>query len=115
MRKRLRKKKHVCEFTDFGFPVAIRLVDGANFDLFLDEFIEDAIEANSCYFGGGGKNGRISGIVQLGLKTDLPEQRLKEISNWLDSNSKVSSHLIGETNDLWYGTFDDLETIEEKI
>ena len=115
MRKRLRKKKHVCEFTDFGFPVAIRLVDGANFDLFLDEFIEDAIEANSCYFGGGGKNGRISGIVQLGLKTDLPEQRLKEISNWLDSNNNVADHIYGEINDVWYGSFNDIDALAEKI
>lgn len=115
MKKRLRKKKHVGEFAVFGVPVAIRLVDGTDFDSFLDEFLEEAIEANVCYFGGGGQKDRLSGIIELGRKIDLPEERLKKISHWLDSNNNVANHLVGEINDLWYGSFDDLDTIAEKI
>ena len=115
IKKRLRKKKHVGEFAVFGVPTAIRLVDGTDFKSFLDVFLEEAIEASGCYFGGGGQKGRLSGIIELGLRTDLPEQRLKKISHWLDSNSNVANHLIGEINDLWYGSFDDLDTIAEKI
>ena len=115
MKKRLRKKKHVGEFAVFGVPVAIRLVDGTDLDTFLDAFLQDAIEANGCYFGGGGQKERLSGIIELGVKADLPEQRLKKISHWLDSNSNVAKHLLGEIDDLWYGSFDDLDTIAEKI
>ena len=115
MKKRLRKKKHVGEFAVFGVPVAIRLVDGTGFDPFLDTFLTNAIEANGCYFGGGGQKDRLSGIIELGRKTDLPEERLKKVSHWLDTNSDVTNYLTGEINDLWYGSFDDLDTIAEKI
>jgi uncharacterized protein YggL (DUF469 family) len=115
MKKRLRKKKHVGEFAVFGVPVAIRLVNGTDFDSFLDQFLEEAIEANGCYFGGGGQKDRLSGIIELGRKVDLPEQRLKKISAWLDTNNNVENYLIGEIDDLWYGSFDELDTIAEKI
>jgi len=115
MKKRLRKKKHVGEFAVFGVPVAIRLVGGAELDSFLDALLEDAIEENGCYFGGGGQKECLSGIVVLGRKVDLPEERLKRISDWLDTNSNVANYLIGEIDDLWYGSFDELDTIAEKI
>ena len=115
MNKRLRKKKHVGEFAAFGVPVAVRLADGTDFDSFIDVFLEDAIEANGCYFGGGGQKDRLSGIIELGRKIDLPEERRRKVSHWLDSNSNVANHLIGEINDLWYGSFDDIDTIAEKI
>jgi uncharacterized protein YggL (DUF469 family) len=115
MKKRLRKKKHVGEFAVFGVPVTISLVDGTDFDSFLDAFLEDAIEANGCYFGGGGRKDILSGIIELGRKIDLPEERLKKISHWFDTNSDVANYLLGEIKDLWYGSFDELLHIAEKI
>ncbi len=115
MKKRLRKKKHVGEFAAFGVPVAVKLADKTDFDSFLDAFLEEAIEANGCYFGGGGQKDRLSGIIELGRKIDLPEERLDRVSHWLRSNSNVAKYIIGEINDLWYGSFDDIDTIEEKI
>jgi len=115
MKKRLRKKKHVGEFAVFGIPVSIRLVDGKDFDSFLDAFLEHAIEANGCYFGGCGQKDRLSGILELGRKADLLEERLKKISYWLDTKSDVANYLMGEIDDLWYSSFDDLDTIAEKI
>jgi uncharacterized protein YggL (DUF469 family) len=115
MKKRLRKKKHVGEFATFGVPVAVKLAAGTDFDSFLDAFLEEAIEANGCYFGGGGQKHRLSGIIELGRKIDLSEERLKKVSHWLSSNSNVANHIIGEIEDLWYGSFDDLDTIAEKI
>ena len=115
MKKRLRKKKHIGEFAVFGASVAVRLADGTDFDSFLDAFLDDAIEANDCYFGGGGQKDRLSGIIELGRKIDLPEERLRKISHWLDTDSNVANHLTGEINDLWYGPFDDIDSIAEKI
>lgn len=48
MRKRLRKKKHRGEFIDWDVTVNVNLVPGTDFDLFLDDWIEQAIEANHC-------------------------------------------------------------------
>ena len=115
MKKRLRKKKHVGEFAVFGASVAVRLADGTDFDSFLDAFLEDAIEANGCYFGGGGQKDRLSGVIELGRKIDLPEERLKNVMYWLDRNSNVTNYVTGEISDLWYGSFDDLDTIAKKI
>ena len=115
MKKRLRKKKHIGEFAAFGVPVAAKLIDGTDFDSFLDTFLEDAIEANCCYFGGGGQKDRLSGIIELGRKNDLPEEKLKKVSYWFRSNGNVANHMVGEIDDLWYEPFDDLDTIAEKI
>ena len=115
MKKRLRKKKHVGEFAVLGVPVGIKLVDGTDFDSFLNAFLTDAIEANGCYVGGGGQKDRFSGFVELGRKADLPEERLKRISRWLDTNSEVEKYVIGEITDVWYGPFDELDSIEDKI
>lgn len=115
MKKRLRKKKHVGEFTVFGVPLAIRLVEGTDFVSFLDQFLEEAIEANGCYLGGGGKKDRLSGIIELGVKMDQLEQRLAKVSHWLDGNANVENHLIGEIDDLWYGSFEDMDTVEKKV
>jgi len=115
MKKRLRKKKHLGEFAIFGVPFAISLVEEANFESFVDAFISDAIEANGCYVAGGGKKDRFSGFIELGRESDLPEERLKRIAGWLDANSDVDSHVIGKAIDAWYGPFDELDSIDEKI
>jgi uncharacterized protein YggL (DUF469 family) len=115
MKKRLRKKKHVDDFAVFGVEVAIRLKDGTDFDAFLENFISDAIEANQCYFGGGGQDDRISGIIELGRRSDSPESRRESISNWLDVNRNVDRYVFGVIKDLWYSSFEEFDTIVEKI
>ena len=52
-KKRLRKKKHLGEFAEWGrqFVIIRNRKDG--FDEFLDAFIEEAIESSGCYCGGG--------------------------------------------------------------
>jgi uncharacterized protein YggL (DUF469 family) len=39
MKKRLRKKKHLGEFTEWGVPVAIARKRKDDFDSFLDDFL----------------------------------------------------------------------------
>ena len=58
VRKRLRKKLHQGEFQEMGFEVQFRMSSDLNesaVDVFIDAFLEQAIEANRLMFGGGGR------------------------------------------------------------
>ena len=65
MRKRLRKKKHVDEYTEWGRQFIITRNRRDGFDEFLDVFIEEAIEANGCFCGGSGKEDKLDVVVEL--------------------------------------------------
>lgn len=108
MKKRLRKKKHRGEFTEWGRQLVItrNLKDG--FDEFLDAFIEEAIEANGCYCGGGGKEDKLDVVVELGRRSDDPAARAKVIIAWLDARPDVQSWRMGEEFDIWHGDFHDI-------
>jgi uncharacterized protein YggL (DUF469 family) len=57
MKKRLRKKLHREEYAVHGISLRLSFipqVDSTEFDQFIDDFIEHAIEANGLSFGGGG-------------------------------------------------------------
>jgi uncharacterized protein YggL (DUF469 family) len=58
--KRLRKKKHCGEFTEWGRQLVIIRNRNDGLDEFLDAFIEEAIEANGCHCGGGGTADKLS-------------------------------------------------------
>ena len=115
MKKRIRKKKHLAEFKELGVPVAIKRNQESNFDTFLDEFLEQSIEGNECYFGGGGNDDHLEGFIELGKATDNPEEKLKKISEWLDSRLDIEKYVTGDFVDAWYGPFDELDTIGNKI
>lgn len=109
MKKRLRKKKHYGEFTEWGRQIVVirNLMDG--FDEFLDAFVEEAIEANGCYCGGGGKENKLDVVVELGRRSDDPDARLKRITAWLKVRSDVESWKVSEEFDLWHGDFQDID------
>jgi uncharacterized protein YggL (DUF469 family) len=109
MKKRLRKKKHYGEFTEWGRQIVVirNLMDG--FDEFLDAFVEEAIEANGCYCGGGGKENKLNVVVELGRRSDDPDARLKRITAWLEVRSDVESWKVSEEFDLWHGDFQDID------
>jgi len=108
MKKRLCKKKHLCKFTEYGrqFVINRNLKDG--FDEFLDAFLEEAIEANGCYCGGGGKEDKLDVVVELGRRSDDPDARLNRISAWLDARPDVEKWRVGEEFDIWYGDYKDI-------
>jgi len=109
MKKRLRKKKHRGEFTEWGRQLVITRNRKEGFDEFLDAFIEEAIEANGCYCGGGGKEEKPGVVVELGCRSDDPAARLKRITAWLDSRPDVQSWKMGEEFDIWHREFQDIE------
>ena len=105
MRKRLRKKKHLGEFMVLGVEVLIRFNSKDDHDIFYPAFITEAIEANNCYFGGGGTDDSMEGFIELGRVPDDPSSRLKAIIKWIDSRTDVSTYHIGHMTDAWYGPF----------
>lgn len=109
MKKRLRKKKHCGEFIEWGRQLVITRNRKDRFDEFLDAFIEEAIEANGCYCGGGGKEDKLDVVVELGRRSNDPAARLKLITAWLAARSDVQSWRMGEEFDVWQGDFQDIE------
>lgn len=77
MKKRLRKKKHRREFTEWGRQLVITRKRKDGFDEFLDAFIEEGIEANGCYCGGGGKEDKLDVVVELGMRTLLKQATIR--------------------------------------
>jgi uncharacterized protein YggL (DUF469 family) len=110
MKKRLRKKKHYREFTEWGRQLIIIRNRKEGFDEFLDAFIEEAIEANECYCGGSGKEDKLDVIVELGRRSDDPAGRMRRITAWLDGRADVEGWKAGEEFDVWHGDFQDIET-----
>lgn len=109
MKKRLRKKKHCGEFTEWGRQLGIMRNRKDGFDEFLDAFIEEAIESNGCYCGGGGSEDKLYVVVELGRRSDDPAAKLKRITAWLDARSDVQNWRVGEEFDVWHGDFQDID------
>jgi len=109
MKKRLRKKKHYGEFTEWGRQLIITRNRKDGVDEFLDAFIEEAIETNGCYCGGGGKGDRLDFVIELGRRSSDPDTKLKRIIAWLDARPDVECQKTGAEFDIWHGNYDDIE------
>jgi uncharacterized protein YggL (DUF469 family) len=105
----LRKKTHRGEYTVWGRRLVITRNRNEGFDDFLDAFILEAIEANGCYCGGGGKEANLDVVVELGTRADDPAARWKRITAWLDARDDVSSWQAGGEGDLWHGDHSNLD------
>jgi len=115
MKKRLRKKKHLREFAQHGRQVIITRNRKDGFDDFLDAFIEETIEANACYCGGGGKEDKLDVIVELRARSENPDAKLKEITGWLGARPDVKDWKVGQEFDLWHGDFVDMKEETEQV
>ncbi len=109
MKKRLRKKKHYGEFREWGRQILIFRNQTDGLDEFLDAFIEEAVEANGCYCGGGGSPEKLSFVIELGRRSDLPDARLERINAWLKSRTDIQNWEVGKEFDLWHGDYEDME------
>ena len=106
MRKRLRKKKHLGEFKEWCVTVEVHLDPEVDYQAFLDDWIERAIEGNQCQFGGGGKSPLLEGIIQLGMASHGPQECLTEIRDWLEQHPAVQEYQFGPLIDCWYDSGD---------
>ena len=99
LERRLRKKHHLGEFTEYGFEVSINPVTNLSekdFYKFIDDFI-DVIETNKLLLGGGGNSQNYSGFVTSSQKYQSPTELQKNsIKNWLENCQTVSICEIGD-------------------
>lgn len=108
MKKRLRKKKHLGEFTEWGRKLVITRNRKDGFDEFLNAFIDDAVEANGCDCGGIGMEDKLDVVVELGRRYDDPDARLNRITAWLDDRPDVEKWRLGEEFNIWHGVYQDI-------
>ena len=106
MKKRLRKKKYIGEFQEWGVTISITRNTETDFEVFLDEFVEQGMEANTCYFTGTSKEDSLEGFIDLGRSLDQAEAKLAKVNAWLDKRSDVKTYATGKLTDAWYGPFD---------
>jgi uncharacterized protein len=110
MKKRLRKKKRLGEFREFGFEVRFELATGLDTDerdVLIDAFIFEAIEANGLQFGGGGTDAW-SGFVMLDRdRGSATEDHRQVVKAWLEQQSDITNVRVGELRDGWYGWDDE--------
>ncbi len=109
MKKRLRKKKHLGEFTEWGRQLIATRNTKACADEFQDAFILEAIEGNGCFCGGSMSENHINVVVELGKASDNPEERFAKVTDWLDARPDVQGWNAGPLFDLWYGDFEDMQ------
>lgn len=101
MRKRLRKKQHLREFTEYGFAVGFKFNfdDEKQRDSILDEFIE-MIRSQELYFGGGGQEHELDGFVGAWSGSVTEEQRAA-VTQWLAKHPQISAYAAGPLIDAW--------------
>lgn len=113
MRKRLRKKKRVGEFQEFGFKTGFRFSDQLTIKArnnLLDRFIEDAIEKNDLQYGGGGDGNEWNGFVALNKpRGSTLERHQQAVENWFIHESEVEEYYLTDMIDAWYGHLDNVD------
>ena len=90
MKKRLRKKLHVKEFTEFGiefdFSISIDISE-EEFNSLIDRFISDFVEGNGLFCGGGWdpKERSAGFIIEIGLKRANCNYYADKLQSWFES------------------------------
>lgn len=107
MKKRLRKKKRVGEFKEFGFKAGFRFSDQLTIKArnnLLNRFIEDAIEKNGLQYGGGGAGNEWYGFVALNKSRGSTHERHRQaVENWFIHEPEVQEYYLTDMIDAWYG------------
>lgn len=105
MKKRLRKKLHVAEFQELGFPLNIKFnEENTNdaLDAFVQDFLDDVIDPCALDFGGGGDRFDFAGFVVLAARGSVTEEHRAQAIAWLEKREDVTSFEVGDLVDAWY-------------
>ena len=106
MKRRLRKKKRVGEFQEFGFEVSFDLSVGlgqSERNTLINRFITEAIEANGLQFGGGGDQHWQGFATVNRTRGSATEQHRQAVYRWLKKEGNVGNIHVGTMRDAWYG------------
>ncbi len=102
---RQRKKLRIGEFQELGFDVTARsakVLSPEERDRFMNDLIENAIEANGLLFGGG-FNDDLEGFAVIdAARGSATEAQLEAIRNWLLARPELSNVQVGPLKDAWY-------------
>ncbi|MCE5229156.1 YggL family protein [bacterium] len=106
MNKRLRKKYHLKEFTEFGFGFGFRYQceSDAERDALIDEFIT-MMESQGLDFGGSGSDGELNGYA-LGQKGSANEKQRAAATDWFIKNPKITAYAVTALTDAWNAPLD---------
>ena len=102
--RRLRKKLHVGEFSEFGFDLRLAFVAGLSDtegEAFWHAFIVDLVEARGLSFGGGGSGRGMQGFVARAGRGSATEDDRRALAEWLDARPDVDTVHVGPLVDAW--------------
>ena len=105
MKKRLRKKMHLKEFTEFGieFDFSINIdISEEEFDSLIDKFIFDFVEGNGLFCGGGwNRKERSAGfIIEIGTNRTNCNYYAEKMQSWFE-NEGIKPPVTYKIVDLW--------------
>ncbi len=104
MKRRLRKKRRLGEFAEFGFNIRFAMSPGLGAsarNAILDAFL-DQIERLGLQFGGGGIHDW-DGFAELCGRGTATEQHRAAILAWLEQHADIENPHVGELVDAWHG------------
>jgi uncharacterized protein len=106
MRRRLRKKLRLGEFTQMGFGIKYQpkpgLADTAR-DALLDRFLLQAIEAHDLHCGGGGGPEEWDFFVCPNGRRTATDADRQSVRAWLESHPDVTNVRVGRLENAWHG------------
>ena len=105
MRKRVRKKRRLAEFREFGFEVRLTLKPGlteAERDSLMDRFILEPIEGNGLLCGGGGGPDVLEFFVHRASRGTATEADRQAVAAWAGEQPEIVEHAVGSLIDAWH-------------
>lgn len=107
MNKRLRKKKRVGEFQEFGFDLRGDLrpgLDDAEFDAFIHRLIDLAESRGLAFGGGAGRGGKLVGFVTRAGRGSATEADRAALTAFVVHDDAVVRREVGPLRDACYGS-----------
>ena len=106
MKKRLQKKLHLKEYSEYGIEFEIKIISQINekkFDELFYNFINDFVEGNGFYCGGcwNAEEKRCSMIVEVGRDLKKTIEYIPKLKKWFEYN-KIDFQLSSSLCNLWY-------------
>ncbi|HEX8428949.1 50S ribosome-binding protein YggL [Hymenobacter sp.] len=102
MKKRLRKKKHLCEFKQFGWYVEYELSERSEeeefWDLMLDEIDSIGLEV-------GGATTSFFTTPRKGASLEQTYEKRQQLHSWLQQQPGITGVTSSPLTDAWYGPF----------
>lgn len=101
--RRLRKKLYLDEFATQGFDLDFEFtqeMDADQLDVFIEEFMAGAIDANDLAFMGSACAETIAGVViRIGRYDSVTAEQRQAVADWLSAHASVKSSECGELTD----------------